>query len=88
MPDMLNQLHDEIDDLEGLRERATTIGKNAKAQVSRALEVVSEEGFPDIPAAMELLAAAIEEELAPLTTDAFNQGVKFSRDRREAKRRG
>lgn len=85
MADLLNTLHDEIDQLEDFRNRARAIVVDViKNELAGALDAVAAAGAPDIPAAMMLLAARVEEELAPLTTEAFKAGVGFARKRRGA----
>ena len=73
---MHNTLQDELDELEGLRERADTLATDALAKAMAGVETVE-----DIIDALEVAAEGLEEGMTDLTTDAFRQGVEFARKR-------
>ena len=73
---MLDQLHSEIDRTEILREKARTIVIAATSRVREAVEATG-----DVPSALVLIAQAVEEDLAALTSEAFAEGVGFARER-------
>jgi regulator of replication initiation timing len=80
---MLNQLHNEIDELEDLRERA---GEIVRDIVENELEEILEEASDDAEAGdiMVAIAERVEERLTDLTTEAFHVGVGFAAQRRDA----
>jgi len=70
-------LQDEIDTLEEHRERA----KAAAERFVRASMVDTVEILGDFAEGLVAVVAALEDELAPITTEAFESGVEFSRRR-------
>lgn len=74
MPDdrLVEALHDEIDGEEELQERARFIAENKGAKLVEVLGKVD-----DIEEALAVIAAAIEDDLTDLTTEA----VHYGRDR-------
>lgn len=75
---MLNQLHDEIDVLERLRNEAKAKTEAIiKENVAAALEAAD----GDFDRMIELLALAVEEQMDSLTTQAFQLGASFSEER-------
>lgn len=73
---MANALHDEIDAQEELRERARAVIDEVKPLLSRAVEQTG-----DTESAMALLAEAVGEKLAALTTEAVRTGATMARRR-------
>jgi len=74
---VLNQLHSEIDELERLRNAAKEIVETTiRKHIGNAVALTE-----DFPQAMVALAAEVEGELEALTTEAFDAGVGFSRER-------
>lgn len=92
---MRDELHDAIDAQEELGERATAIVDAMRERlpdVVRQLvasmsedEIDAREGADIVEEAMEIIAAAVEAELAPLTTEAVHTGANLARARRRAR---
>ena len=80
---MLNQLHNEIDRLEEIRNRAK---ETARKAVVDNLRPALEASGQDIAKAMILLAQIVEDEITDLTTEAFHMGVGFARERAKVPR--
>ena len=76
MSDLLNVLHDEVDDREEIDAMARDIVARAKASMGEAADLARDpEGM------LRLVVALVEDDLAGLTTRAFQTGVKFVRKR-------
>lgn len=74
MADIRSTLHDEIDQIEGLKDQARQI---VAAVVKEKLdEIVA--SSPDMQTAFKRLADEVEGRLAELTTEAFKTGAGFS----------
>lgn len=74
---MLNRLHDELDALGELREKAEELVDVG----AREVLVASLRAGEDPTKAMLRAAKYVENKLAELTTEAFDSGVDFSRKR-------
>ena len=77
--DLLNVLHDEVDDREEIDFRARGIVAKAKDSMGNAADLAE-----DPESMLRLIVALVEDELAPLTTEAFKMGVGFARKREDA----
>ncbi|HJW76566.1 MAG TPA: hypothetical protein VJ787_13030 [Thermoleophilia bacterium] len=76
---MLSQLHDEIDQLEDLRnETRATVERVFRENLDRALA-----STPTPVEALTVVTHMVEAALAGLTTKAFDAGLKFSDQRTE-----
>ena len=77
---MLDQLHNEIDRIEAMKNRAKRAAiETVETELPRLLEETG-----DLVASLVAVAEIVEDRMADLTTEAFTQGVEFSRERRRA----
>ncbi len=80
MADLVEVLHDELDALEDLRERADAVVTEVIEQFMA--ELLATTGDP--AASLGLIAAEVDRRLADLTTEAFKRGVDFAYKRTSA----
>jgi hypothetical protein len=78
----LDILHNEIDELEEMRGRATDAVRNIlEDRLTEALDKARVDGGINVPMAMGMLADWVEDALTDITTDAFHMGVRFGEGR-------
>lgn len=77
MTDMREKLHDEVDKIEEQRARA----KERVEDVVRSALTDAVELTGDIGDALLVIAESVEDELAAITTEAFQMGRSFARAR-------
>jgi hypothetical protein len=82
---ILDQLHDEIDQLEDLRNRVKLIVERVvRDEIFAAVEASRGMGEDVLTTTLILLARRVEHEITPITTEAFKTGVQFAEKRRKA----
>ena len=88
MPDMRDVLHDEIDSVEELVEKASDVIETKRSRMEEIIrgvlaseELDSTQRLSALPEVLELIAVEVEAELAGLTTEAFQKGAEFQRIR-------
>jgi hypothetical protein len=89
---MRDELHDAIDAQEELGERAQAVVEAIRPRLPALMrrlvasmdesELNAREGADIVEEALELIAAAVEAQLAPLTTEAVRTGANLARARR------
>lgn len=94
MPSLRDQLHDAIDAQEGLSERAQLVVEALRPRLPELVrslvesmgddEIDAREGADIVQEALELIAAAVEVQLADLTTEAVHTGARLAQDRSRA----
>jgi two-component SAPR family response regulator len=74
MATLVDQLHDQIDFEEDLRERARDVVEELRGSMADAVEETG-----DVTEAMELIAMAVDNALNDLTTEAVQKSFQFAR---------
>jgi hypothetical protein len=77
--DLRETLHDRIDSQESLRERAAEAVERVKPRLVEIVRGIDDPGDDDaMERVLEIVAAAVEQELARITTKAVHSGRDFA----------